>query len=185
MSRAWLGVEGTAGRSVSPDRSPIAPEAPDARWRLETVTTGGETQAMRVAPTGERTVVASAPRGRLTVRPTSADLLEARTSCGSPCSASVFVSARTGRVSEPFSDVLAVDAERVAVPTGRGVAVYGVWDAAVPLAEAPLPLSPVATPAAAVSSATFRADGTLGVEYVTGDAFEAATATLVVPPLRD
>ena len=111
-------------------------------------------------------------------------LAEVRVSCGSPCSASVLVSTRTGQTSEPFVDVLAIDVahERLAVPTPEGVAIYGLWDADDPLVETVLPLSPVAAPVSAFSEAAFSPDGTLRVEYLTGAAYNKAVATIPAPP---
>ncbi|WP_420457094.1 hypothetical protein [Rubrivirga sp.] len=111
------------------------------------------------------------------------DLVEVRISCGSPCSASLYVSTQTGRASEMFSDVLAVDStrERVAVPTPGGVAVYGLWEGAQPLTDVSLSLSPTAAPVSAFVRAAFLDDGSLRVVHLRGSEFEEATAVVPVP----
>ena len=95
----------------------------------------------------------------------------------------LYVSTKTGLVSDLYDDVLAVDTvrARVAVPTPTGVSVYDLWDGDRPLVEATLPLSPTAAPVSAFVRAAFLADGSLQVVHLRGPAFEEASAVVPVP----
>ena len=166
-----------AARTLPPDPSAASPQ-----WRVLVDEQGDEARAVRLSPDGERSIVIEGPRGRLSVLP-HGRLLEARLSCGSPCSASAFVSTETGQTSDLFSDVLAVDPtrERVAVPTPRGVAVHSAWDSDRPLLTSSLPLSATAAPISAFADVSFLGDGSVRVVYLRGAEFVETDTTIAVP----
>jgi hypothetical protein len=101
------------------------------------------------------------------------ELLEVRLSCGSPCSATMFVNTVAG-VSTFFSEVIAVEPSRevVAIVTIENkkavVKVFRIFASQKPLVIISPEFSPVAAPVSAIEEAHFLESGDLEIEYLSG-----------------
>ena len=153
------------------------------RWVVQTVEDGTAVRAEAVGPGEERKTIMEAGPGLLSTQRVGSEFVEVRVSCGNPCSRSAFVSTRTGRVSEVFSDVLAVDPirARVAVPTHDGISVYGMRGGNDLVTSASLRLSPVAAPPSAFVEVEFEGAEVLRVVYLRGADFESDSVRVALP----
>ena len=108
---------------------------------------------------------------------------ELRMSCGSPCTASVFVDVVRGQVSSPLEAVLAVDhvRQRVAVARTSAVEVIPIFGDATSPVRIVRPFAPVAALASAIEEATFVTPERLRLRYLRGETFAPTDETVDVP----
>jgi hypothetical protein len=137
----------------------------DIRW---TCGAGDECEVAAILPDGQRKQIFKGVVRSPAVRRLDDHVSEFRTSCGSPCSASIFVDFRDGRVSSPVENVVAAD------PVQMLVASAGTNEIEVRLmfGDTGQPLTvrrnfaPVAALVSAIRQAEFVENGALKLRYL-------------------
>jgi len=119
---------------------------------------------------------------RSTIEDYGAGLKAVITSCGSPCSTTIFVDLESGETSSGFQSVVAVDEKNkhVAVAEKRSIAIHNIFESDLPVLEIRRNFAPTAAPVSAIEEARFTDEGNLFIRYQSGEDFETKSETIEV-----